>query len=238
MSTKRDSDESVQPVSDVFDMERPVREVPPRGDLDSQTGNTEPANSTFVKIVKSAKPKHFLIAGLAATLLWIAMPYFNSDTPDVAKPESRLMLPATAGAMPVVPRADTHPNPAAAESALPQTATPDMPPSAPAPQLPLPAQQPAPYVQSPPADHPVSSTRTIQPHRRMVTGSKFRHPAIETTGAASLRFSINTIYAGQAWIQDQERTYVVQTGDKVDGIEIISIDARGRRVFTSRGMIR
>jgi hypothetical protein len=63
-------------------------------------------------------------------------------------------------------------------------------------------------------------------------------PATPIVGPASAKFSLNTVYASQAWIQDDERTYVVQAGDTLKGIAIVSIDAHGRRVITSQGVIR
>ncbi len=51
-------------------------------------------------------------------------------------------------------------------------------------------------------------------------------------------FSLNTIYRGQAWIQTDERTYVVQPGDVIDGIRIERVEPITRRVITSRGVIR
>lgn len=51
-------------------------------------------------------------------------------------------------------------------------------------------------------------------------------------------FTLNTIYAGQAWIQDSEQVYVVQVGDLVGDMQIQSIDPKGRRVTTTKGVIR
>jgi hypothetical protein len=51
-------------------------------------------------------------------------------------------------------------------------------------------------------------------------------------------FTLNTIYAGQAWIQDSEQVYVVQVGDLVGDMQIQSIDPKGRRVMTTKGVIR
>ncbi|MDQ0655188.1 hypothetical protein [Pseudomonas cedrina] len=51
-------------------------------------------------------------------------------------------------------------------------------------------------------------------------------------------FTLNTIYAGQAWIQDSEQVYVVQVGDLVGDMQILSIDPKSRRVMTTKGVIR
>ncbi|MHC8347718.1 hypothetical protein [Pseudomonas sp. RT6P73] len=51
-------------------------------------------------------------------------------------------------------------------------------------------------------------------------------------------FTLNTIYAGQAWIQDSEQVYVVQVGDLVGDTQIQSIDPKSRRVMTTKGVIR
>lgn len=237
MTANRKPDEADLSMPDVFDMERQAREVPPPGALDSQGGDTRPAPSWFAKILKSAKPRHFLIVGAAATLFWIAMPYLFSNAPDVTKPESRLMLPIAAPAMPIPPQAVPRPRPERSESVQQQPAAEDIP-TAPAQQLPQTAPQETPFVQPAPAAQAVPWARAKTQRHRAPSIIEHHRSTSETIGSASLRFSINTVYAGQAWIQDDERTYVVQAGDKVDGIEIINIDARGRRVFTSRGVIR
>ncbi|APO88885.1 hypothetical protein WGE86_21465 [Xanthomonas euvesicatoria pv. euvesicatoria] len=51
-------------------------------------------------------------------------------------------------------------------------------------------------------------------------------------------FTLNTVYRDQAWIQNSERTYVVQAGDVIDGMRIVRVDASTRQVVTSLGTIR
>lgn len=51
-------------------------------------------------------------------------------------------------------------------------------------------------------------------------------------------FTLNTIYPGQAWIQDSEQMHVVREGDSVGGLQILQIDQKNRRVVTTRGDIR
>ncbi|WP_137808333.1 hypothetical protein [Pseudomonas sp. G(2018)] len=51
-------------------------------------------------------------------------------------------------------------------------------------------------------------------------------------------FTLNTIYTGQAWIQDSEKVYVVQVGDLVGDMQILSLDPKARRVTTTKGVIR
>ncbi|GGM26079.1 hypothetical protein ACFQDN_21510 [Pseudomonas asuensis] len=55
---------------------------------------------------------------------------------------------------------------------------------------------------------------------------------------SSSQFSLNTVYRDQAWIQNAERTYVVQPGDVVEGLKIVSIDPLSRKVVTNHGVIR
>ncbi|CAG9260891.1 conserved hypothetical protein [Burkholderia diffusa] len=63
-------------------------------------------------------------------------------------------------------------------------------------------------------------------------------PAVRNVSAAPHGLVLNTIYRDEAWIQSAERTYVVQAGDVIDGIRIISVDATKREVVTSQGTIR
>lgn len=51
-------------------------------------------------------------------------------------------------------------------------------------------------------------------------------------------YSLNTIYASQAWIVRDGHLTLVQQGDIVDEFEVIRIDARDHQVLTSRGIIR
>lgn len=59
-----------------------------------------------------------------------------------------------------------------------------------------------------------------------------------STTLVNKSFTLNTIYAGQAWIQDSEQVYVVQVGDLVGDMQIQSIDPKGRRVMTTKGVVR
>ncbi|MBU2708738.1 hypothetical protein KCM76_22285 [Zooshikella marina] len=52
------------------------------------------------------------------------------------------------------------------------------------------------------------------------------------------KYSLNTVFNGQAWIQNDDRTYVVHVGDVIDGFRIIKIDPNRRQVITSSGVIR
>lgn len=51
-------------------------------------------------------------------------------------------------------------------------------------------------------------------------------------------YHLNTIYNGQAWIDGEQHTYVVEPGMSIDGMRIERIDAIRRRVVTSQGEIR
>lgn len=51
-------------------------------------------------------------------------------------------------------------------------------------------------------------------------------------------FTLNTIYPGQAWIQDADQAYAVRVGDVVGDMKILRIDPKGRRVETTKGEIR
>lgn len=60
-------------------------------------------------------------------------------------------------------------------------------------------------------------------------------PAVTTVLNA---YSINTMYTDQAWVQHGDQIHVVQAGDTINGIKVLRIDARLRRVQTSHGIIR
>jgi len=88
---------------------------------------------------------------------------------------------------------------------------------------------------------PTVASSTPQTHRRarparhvvrVVNGER------REQGPLVREFTLNTIYRGQAWIQSEERTYVVQAGDVVDGLRIERVEPRARQVVTSRGVIR
>jgi hypothetical protein len=82
--------------------------------------------------------------------------------------------------------------------------------------------------------HRVRHTSTSP--RRYATSATTSHVG---TGATKLGdFTLNTVYRDQAWIQNAERTYVVQAGDVIDGMRIIRVDASTRQVVTSLGTIR
>ncbi|MBA6105304.1 hypothetical protein [Pseudomonas monteilii] len=75
-----------------------------------------------------------------------------------------------------------------------------------------------------------------------------RHPAGGTgagrTASKPLKvalnkdFTLNTIYTGQAWIQDAEHVYVVRVGDQVGELQVLQIDTKNRLVRTTKGDIR
>ncbi len=215
MTANCNPDDGAPPPSDIFDMERPplVPVVP------EPSEPARPASSTISGALKAARPMHFGIAGVAAVAIWVGWPYAFPDGAITAQPASRLMLPATAPALvnPAVPL----PMIAEAVQVVPapelQVALPPVLPS---------LAQPAPLPALP-----------VQP-RRVHTKVQHKSTPAELAGPASAQFTINTVYAGQAWIQDNERTYVVQPGDKVKGIRIVSIDVPGRRILTSHGVIR
>jgi len=214
---------------DIFDMERFDRsQAPPReaGDPPKDAPAAKPALS---KIIKAARPVHFGLAAVVAAMTWIGWPHVFPDNATIARPASRLMLPATAESSP--PLTSQVPAPDASAALRREAPT--------APQTPEagPSGLP-PFAQPELAAPPVTAVRPSRPARRIRAAIQRPQATAPTTGPASARFSLNTVYAGQAWIQDAERTYVVQAGDTVKGITIVSIDARERRVVTSQGVIR
>lgn len=94
---------------------------------------------------------------------------------------------------------------------------------------------------------------TCAPTRHAVvahTSSAQRHPHAAKTAAPALEeastsdlgvlpgYRLNTIYRGQAWIEHAQKTYVVEAGQDFDGLQVIRVDAKGRRVLTAQGEIR
>ncbi|SOS29990.1 putative TraP protein (plasmid) [Pseudomonas cerasi] len=51
-------------------------------------------------------------------------------------------------------------------------------------------------------------------------------------------YGINTLYADQAWLVHDQKTFVVQVGDDVDGMRVLRIDPVARQVVTNLGVIR
>ncbi|MET3132767.1 hypothetical protein AAKU55_003047 [Oxalobacteraceae bacterium GrIS 1.11] len=220
MNSHPNPEAGMQALSDVFDMEdsaqapAALKEVaPPEA--------RPPVASAISKVLKRVRPLHFELAAAVAAIVWVVWPYVFPGDAASARPASRLMLPATAEAPPRVPA----PDPVADAAPQPAAIPPDLPPFA----------QAAP---SEPPTRPIPPRPSREAAHAARTALKRSQAAIPAVGAASARFSLNTVYAGQAWIQDDERTYVVQAGDKVKGVDIVSIDARQRRVLTSQGVIR
>lgn len=191
----------------------------------------------MANIMQKAKPMHFGLAAAAAAMIWIGWPYVFSGDATTSQPASRLMLPATADTL--APK--TSP-PLPAISAARQQET--SPAAAPAPETRLAQATDPPAV--PPFAQPIPPAPPFKPAKprrkahHVETASRSLHlaKAKVSVGPANSKFSLNTVYTGQAWIADSERTYVVQVGDTIKGISILSIDARERRVVTSQGVIR
>ncbi|HHV7525242.1 TPA: hypothetical protein ACUNF5_006794 [Burkholderia orbicola] len=99
-----------------------------------------------------------------------------------------------------------------------------------------------------PAPVATASTNVSKPKHRVRHVSSSPHQYLSTTPTATTRigtgttkpgdFTLNTVYRDQAWIQNAERTYVVQAGDVIDGMRIVRVDASTRQVVTSLGTIR
>ncbi|OKS58498.1 hypothetical protein [Pseudomonas syringae] len=58
------------------------------------------------------------------------------------------------------------------------------------------------------------------------------------TPKALAGYGINTLYADQAWLVHDQKTFVVQVGDDVDGMRVLRIDPVARQVVTNLGVIR
>lgn len=98
-----------------------------------------------------------------------------------------------------------------------------------------------------PAPVATASTNVSKPKHRVrhVSTSPRRYvsttPTTTRIGTGTTKpgdFTLNTVYRDQAWIQNSERTYVVQAGDVIDGMRIVRVDASTRQVVTSLGTIR
>ena len=97
----------------------------------------------------------------------------------------------------------------------------------------------------------VSNAKTAKPapvkkevHRVQKVLTPGASAAAKSTGKSASNamvnksFTLNTIYAGQAWIQDSEQVFVVQVGDLVGDMQIQRIDPKARLVMTTKGEIR
>lgn len=76
-------------------------------------------------------------------------------------------------------------------------------------------------------------------HNKPRHANPMRSEALSPTNTTVLAgYSINTIFNDQAWIDHDGRSFVVQPGDHIGDVRILSIDARSRRVLTSNGAIK
>lgn len=219
---------STQLTPDIFDMEGIVRTEA----VDKQAGSLPNESSLpqprLSELAKRAKPIHFGLAATAVAMVWIGWPYVFSEGTTTTQSASRLMLSGAPDALPSASSPVPPIVPAPAEPAalpMPRKSADDYPPS-------------LPFAQPLPPELPATKPRSKSLPRRAHTVSQRAQLTAATIGPATTKFSLNTVYTGQAWIQDDERTYVVQAGDTLKGIAIVSIDARERRVMTSQGVIR
>lgn len=225
MTNTSNSDAPAQVPPDVFDMER-LEKMP----ASQETAGPSTAVPVTSRGLKAMTSWHFGLAVATVATVWIAWPHVFPSDAATEQAVSHLILPATAESQSQKP--DTHPVVVA-----------DAEPYPPAPAVLPDASVPADLV-SPPSTRttplaPVAPpTQSHMAPRRVRTTAKRTQLRVQPADAATTKFSINTVYAGQAWIQDDERTYVVQAGDTLKGIFIVSIDARGRSVITSQGVIR
>jgi hypothetical protein len=228
MTANTNPDVSAKMPSDVFDMERLAKSEPTFKGTGGPQNDAGPAETKPSKSMRVAKPIHFGLAGVALAMAWIGWPYVSPVEGSPPQPATRLLMPATAEHLPV--RAAPAP---ATDTAAPTQPIADYGHTAPTGPMGVPPfAQPMPTALAAPTAPP-----SRLPHRKRSTAQRSR-PVSLPLGPASSKFSLNTVYAGQAWIQDDERTYVVQAGDTIKGIAIISIDARERLVVTSQGAIR
>ena len=206
---------------DIFDMEDLARTDAAAGEAGGLPNEGSQTDIRIAARAKKAKPIHFGLGAIAIAMVWISWPYVFPKNLSTTQSASRLMLSAAPAPLPrITPTPAKQIASPAGKKLVDDYASP--PPFA----RPLALEMPPIVPQSKPSA------------RRAQTVSRGAKHTDATIGPATTKFSLNTVYRGQAWIQDEERTYVVQAGDMVHGIVIVSIDARERRVVTSQGVIR
>jgi type IV secretory pathway VirB10-like protein len=78
---------------------------------------------------------------------------------------------------------------------------------------------------------------TQKPKERQERPASIKNQATATPKALA-GYGINTLYADQAWLVHDQKTFVVQVGDDVDGMRVLRIDPVARQVVTNLGVIR
>jgi hypothetical protein len=78
---------------------------------------------------------------------------------------------------------------------------------------------------------------TQKPKERQERLASIKNQATATPKALA-GYGINTLYADQAWLVHDQKTFVVQVGDDVDGMRVLRIDPVARQVITNLGVIR
>jgi hypothetical protein len=64
-----------------------------------------------------------------------------------------------------------------------------------------------------------------------------RHRNVKTRRVLS-QYRVNTLYPGQAWIEHEQRSWVVEPGAMVNDLRVLRIDMATRTVVTTQGDIR
>lgn len=78
---------------------------------------------------------------------------------------------------------------------------------------------------------------TQKPKERQERPASIKNQATAAPKALA-GYGINTLYADQAWLVHDQKTFVVQVGDDVDGMRVLRIDPVARQVVTNLGVIR
>jgi uncharacterized protein involved in copper resistance len=86
------------------------------------------------------------------------------------------------------------------------------------------------------ATPPALITTTASASQRSPTRVRLHHSV--KPGPVLSHYRINTLYPGQAWIEHEQRSWVVEPGSRINDLRVLRIDVATRTVVTTQGDIR
>ncbi|MBI3903273.1 MAG: hypothetical protein HY306_10110 [Nitrosomonadales bacterium] len=250
MSEPKNYDKTSTPAVDVFNT-KPVSDssAAPGADTVTTPPTAPPIKGATWKnalIAKAAKlkPVHFVVLSVAIAVLWIFGPHLLRSSANERQPQSLDVVSSDPITVPennsTTPQGATN---SAAGPAHPEAVTPPSPSEIELQSKVDELQRRVALLEAALTNLVMRNNLTIQ--KEPTAAPPAPKPKAKRAASASLgkpktlsEFTLNTIYRDQAWIQNDERTYIVQVGDTLNGLFILRIDPAARLVSTSNGVIR
>lgn len=245
MSDQSDKEQKPEASVDIFNMQPDAKQEPAQAGIKAEPLKTATAKpSALSGFAAKLEPVHFIGAVVVIAAAWIGWPAIFSRSPssNSLNGSSKVLVPSEAMADASHAQQDSAPAAAsdiAAPTSLPSTKETEL-------QVKVDELQSKLAVaaaQAAKCQVPASSIVATKPKSHRAYSAPRRYvsavPADSLVKTAkSAEFTLNTIYRGQAWIQNAERTYVVQAGDMISGLQIVRVEPTARQVVTSLGVIR